>query len=119
MTEDERTARLVHEVNRAWQGEHGDEAPSVPWDSESEHIRQTTIAGVRRARTGVTPQQHHDAWCQAKRAAGWVYGPAKNEEAKTHPCLRPYDQLPDYQQAKDRVFIAIVRELTALAQEDA
>jgi hypothetical protein len=115
----ERIARLVHEVNRAWQGEHGDEAPSVPWDCESEHIRQTTIAGVRRARTGVTPEQHHGAWCEAKRTAGWVWGPTKDPVAKTHPCLVGYAQLPEYQQAKDRVFLAIVTELTTPALEDA
>jgi RyR domain-containing protein len=110
---DEQLARLVHEVNRAWQGEHGDDAPSLPWACESDHIRHTTLAGVRRARTGITPEQHHDAWCEAKRAAGWVWGPVKDPDAKTHPCLLPYGQLPEHQQAKDRVFLAIVRELTA------
>jgi hypothetical protein len=41
----------------------------------------------------------------------------KDPEAKTHPCLVPYDDLPEYQQLKDRVFLAIRRELTCEAAE--
>ena len=109
----ERIARVVHEVNRAMQDDHGDEMPSQPWHAEDGHIRQLTMDGVRRALAGpaLTPRRSHEAWCEAKRAAGWVYGPEKDPILKTHPCLRPYGDLPAYQQAKDRVFLAIVREL--------
>ena len=31
--------------------------------------------------------------------------------AKTHPCMVPFDQLPEWQQKKDKLFLAIVRAL--------
>ncbi|MFD0468599.1 RyR domain-containing protein [Nonomuraea thailandensis] len=53
----------------------------------------------------------HEAWCEHKRAEGWTYGPDKDPDAKTHPCLVPYDQLPVEQRVKDAVFHAIVGAL--------
>lgn len=113
---DEQAARLVHEANRALQYQQGDPAPSQPWESESDHIRAVAVDGVRRALAGETPEQHHEAWCEFKRAAGWTWGPEKNERLKTHPCLVPYDQLPREQQVKDTVFLAIVRALKEAPQ---
>ncbi len=46
-----------------------------------------------------------------KLAAGWTYGPAKDPEAKRHPCLVPFAELPANQQAKDRLFFAVVSAL--------
>lgn len=43
---------------------------------------------------------------------GWNRGPVKDGVRKTHPNLVPYHQLPPGQQAKDRLFIAIVRALS-------
>lgn len=40
-----------------------------------------------------------------------VYGEVKDGEAKTHPCLVPYEQLPPAQRLKDDLFAAIVRTL--------
>jgi hypothetical protein len=42
---------------------------------------------------------------------GWVYGEVKDAEKKTHPCLVPFDQLPLFQQKKDKLFCAIVDAL--------
>jgi hypothetical protein len=42
---------------------------------------------------------------------GWVYGAVKDPEAKTHPCIVPFDQLPREQQAKDFIFRAVVHAL--------
>jgi hypothetical protein len=46
-----------------------------------------------------------------KLAAGWEYGPVKDAEAKRHPCLVPFNQLPREQQAKDYIFRAVVHAL--------
>lgn len=108
---DEQLAELAHEATRALQAIHGDDAPSLPWACETGHVKATCLDGIRRARAGETPEQHHEAWCEYKRARGWTYGPVKDAEAKTHPCLVPFGDLPPHQQAKDLVFLAIVRAM--------
>lgn len=105
-------AQVCHEANRALQLIAGDPQPSPPWDEAADWQRQSSIDGVAAARTGTSPEEQHDAWCEHKRADGWTHGPVKDPEAKTHPCLVPYDQLPADQQAKDHVFVAIVQALT-------
>lgn len=60
----------------------------------------------------LAPQSaQHDAWSQDKINDGWIYGVEKDAEKKTHPCLVPFDQLPEFQQKKDALFCAIVDSL--------
>lgn len=59
----------------------------------------------------------HDAWMADKIADGWIHGPVKDAEAKTHPCLVPFDHLPVHQRKKDHLFRAGVRALTAHEDE--
>lgn len=46
-----------------------------------------------------------------KIGAGWGYGEVKDANAKTHPCIVPFDQLPEFQRKKDALFCAIVDAL--------
>jgi hypothetical protein len=57
----------------------------------------------------LTPAQSHSCWMAHKKSEGWVYGEEKSEEHRTHPCMVPYDQLPDEQKFKDTLFGAVVR----------
>lgn len=111
MASPEDIARVCHEANRAWQQVTGDPAPSPPWDDAPEWQRDSAIAGVRHAQNGATAEQLHDAWCDYKRAGGWVFGETKDADAKTHPCLVPYGELPPDQHRKDALFAAIVGAL--------
>ena len=45
----------------------------------------------------------HENWAKERLAEGWVYGPARDGDKKTTPCLVPYDQLPDSEKEYDRV----------------
>jgi hypothetical protein len=62
-----------------------------------------------------TPEQNHQGWYDRLTADGWQHGTVKDEAAKTHPDLVPFDQLPEHEKQKDRLFMAIVQ---ALAPED-
>lgn len=107
-------ARVVHEANRGWCEAHGDQS-QVSWDLAPAWQRESCINGVQfvLANPGAGDAAQHDNWSRVKLADGWTYGPVKNADAKRHPCLVPFDQLPPEQQAKDRLFRAIVLALAS------
>ena len=37
----------------------------------------------------------HDLWASARISQGWKYGKKRNDKEKTHPCLVPYNDLPE------------------------
>lgn len=44
----------------------------------------------------------HDVWAQERLAQGWKYGPCRRDDTKEHPCLVPYEQLPESEKVYDR-----------------
>lgn len=44
----------------------------------------------------------HDVWAKTRMDQGWTFGPERNDAAKKHPCLIPYDQLPEVEKVYDR-----------------
>ena len=44
----------------------------------------------------------HDVWAATRIAQGWTYGPERNDAEKKHPCLVPYEQLPEEEKVYDR-----------------
>lgn len=61
----------------------------------------------------MTPEQNHENWMRYKLANGWRHGPTKDEAAKTHPDLVPFDELPEVEKRKD-VMDLEARRLAAL-----
>lgn len=45
----------------------------------------------------------HQRWMGERIMDGWVYGPAKDPEKRTHPSLKPFDELSSEEQEKDFV----------------
>jgi hypothetical protein len=108
----ERMARVCHEANRAYCAAHADFS-QLPWDEAPAWQRDSAVLGVKKvlADPHVTPQQMHEYWFALKFKDGWRYGPEKNPEKKLHPCMLPYDRLPEEQRKKDELFSAVVRAL--------
>ncbi|WP_304455966.1 RyR domain-containing protein [Nocardiopsis sp. YSL2] len=104
-------ARVCYDANRAYQVVTGDPAVSPPWDEAPEWQHESALVGVEQALDGATPAQLHESWCAHKRFDGWKYGPIKSFEDRTHPCLVPYEELPEDQRRKDALFHAIVAAL--------
>ncbi len=43
----------------------------------------------------------HEVWAETRIAQGWTYGEQRNDELKTHPCLVPYEELPEEEKEYD------------------
>lgn len=111
-------ARVCHEVNRAYCQSLGDHSQPT-WEDAPEWQRSSARMGVDLHTMGdFGPEAYHMSWMKQKVEEGWVYGEVKNPEAKTHPCLVPFDQLPREQQAKDFIFRAVVHSLRETAPAD-
>lgn len=44
----------------------------------------------------------HEVWAETRIQQGWTYGEQRNDELKTHPCLIPYEELPESEKEYDR-----------------
>lgn len=44
----------------------------------------------------------HEVWAKNRIADGWSYGPVRDDAAKHHPCLVPYNELPEEEKEYDR-----------------
>ena len=47
-------------------------------------------------------QNVHDQWALLRIKEGWVYGEKRDDILKHHPCLVPYDQLPENEKEYDK-----------------
>lgn len=107
----ERLARSAHEMNRVYCEALGDYS-HTSWDKAPEWQRESAREGVRAlVRADLTPAQTHENWVAYKQNEGWRYGPVKDAEKKEHPCMVPYDQLPQEQKVKDHLFRAVVQNI--------
>lgn len=111
----EEAAKLLHKNNRVFCAIFGDESHSN-WGNLAQHMRDSIISGVKKflENPEITPEQSHQAWVEWKQANGWVFGKQKDIEKKVHPNLVPFDKLPEMEQAKDRLFIGILKAIKPL-----
>lgn len=97
-----RIAERCHEANRRHR--RGlNEDPGPRWQDASSEMKLSAIEGVKKALDGATPEQLHESWLKFKADNGWTLG-ERDDEKKTHPCMVPYDQLPEGQKQKDALF---------------
>lgn len=105
-------AVVCHQANMAWCQCYGD-LSQKDWAQAEPWQRDSAIKGVEYALANpdAPDSAQHDAWMADKIKDGWVYGEVKDATAKTHPCIVPFELLPPMQQAKDKLFRAIVSAL--------
>ena len=44
----------------------------------------------------------HDTWAQGRINEGWTWGAKRDDAKKQHPCLVPYEELPESEKDYDR-----------------
>jgi ryanodine receptor 2 len=44
----------------------------------------------------------HEVWAQSRMEQGWKYGDERSDELRHHPCLIPYEELPEIEKDYDR-----------------
>lgn len=44
----------------------------------------------------------HEVWAETRISQGWTYGEQRDDEQKKHPCLVPYEELPEDEKEYDR-----------------
>ena len=108
----EAIAAVCHEANRRYCREIGDNSQKT-WEESPWWQKQSAFAGVVFVMDNpeAPPSAAHENWLKHKTDAGWTYGPEKDEDAKKHPCILPYDGLPAEQKIKDNLFRSIVLAL--------
>jgi len=110
MNLNERRAVFVYEAARL--AAIAAKAPIIPevWNDREEPFRKQFIdvierqCGPQRSRS---PEELHGSWMQAYLDMGWVYGPKRDTEKKTHPDLVPYADLNPIERDIDAVFVAL------------
>lgn len=105
-------APICHQANKAWCESTGDYSQK-DWAQAEQWQRESAIKGVqfRLDNPDAGHDAQHNSWMEEKVNDGWVYGEKKDAEAKTHPCIVPFEQLPEFQQKKDALFCAVVDSL--------
>ncbi len=101
-------ARASHEAFRAYCIARGD-VSKISWEETPEWQRESwkrDVEGVLFEGNG--PRESHASWLVVKEKDGWRYAPVLNVSAKEHPCMVPYDELPERHRKKDDIFVAVV-----------
>ena len=106
----EQVARVCHEANRAYCLLLGDDPPP-PWEDFGG--QGGIIDGVKFviANPDAGDDGQHKAWMDHKLLDGWRYGETLDRQGKRHPNLVAFEDLPEEQQRKDRLFRAVVLAL--------
>ncbi len=112
MTDMNKAARLLHEANRSWCIANGDDS-QPPWEEIPDWQLDSIMSGIKfhLENPDAGDSASHDNWMAHKKADGWKYGPEKDPEKKTHPCMVPFEELPEHQQIKDAIFRNMVHTL--------
>ena len=106
----ETIAAACHQQNKKYCKSIEDDS-QVSWREAPKWQQDSAIHGVEAALEGATPEELHESWMDQKKKDGWVYGPVKNPETKTHYCMVPYAELLWDQREKDILFGEMVTQL--------
>ncbi len=108
--------RFIHQCHVSFCLGAGQPYKAEPTEEELRSIRVGVEFLIAKPEAPLRAQ--HDLWMETRKADGWVYGPVKDAETKTHPDLVDYEELPAVERAKDLNFQMSARAALAVFPED-
>lgn len=108
----ENFAKIAHDCNKSFCETIGDDSQQN-WEDCSQAQKDSAIAGVKfhASNPNSKAEDSHLSWFKQKKEDGWVYGLIKIPDLKQHPCMVPFESLPEEEQMKDHLFKNIVDTL--------
>jgi len=65
-------------------------------------LSETEALAILEAHIEAAALAEHDGWMAEKIESGWKYGPERDDPAKIHPSIIPYEELSEVEKEKDR-----------------
>lgn len=111
-------AKQVHEVERTYLLSIGKTVPS--WEDAPKDKQEARAKLVFLIMEGCvpSPEKAHAAWRVAKMLEGWSFGEKEDIQAKTHPYLTSYDNLPKEHRMKDYILFNIINVSKDIVLDD-
>ena len=108
-------ARAAHEIVRAYYSSINFFVPV--WEDVPEWHASATINAVLAVVQDPekTSEEHHATWMDEKLADGWTLSETEDVEAREHPYLIPYEDLPHHKKSENAIFLAAVNNLLDLS----
>ena len=82
-----------YDLKSRWATSYNDE-PSHPLDANLPDALEPLVEAMA--------ENVHNVWMQGRLAQGWTWGTERSDLRKEHPCLVPYQELPDEEKEYDR-----------------
>lgn len=87
----------------------------VTYNPEPMDTSGVTLADGLQDLVEVLARNTHDLWARKRIADGWVHGPRRDDTARTHPNLVPYDDLAESEKEYDRgTVVEALKAITTL-----
>ena len=75
---------------------------SIPYSPQPIDTSAISLNADLRQLQELLARNAHEVWAQQRIAEGWKYGHLRNDINKEHPCLVPYENLPESEKEYDR-----------------
>jgi len=76
---------------------HTDDYTPMPLDISDVELSEDLLILTERLAKNI-----HEVWAKSRMDQGWTYGPTRDDAQKKHPCLIPYEELPEEEKEYDR-----------------
>jgi hypothetical protein len=77
------------------------EKPYVPHPIDTSHVSLSEVQPLLED----LARNAHEVWAQKRIADGWTLGAQRDDSQRKHPCLVPYEQLPESEKEYDRELV--------------